>query len=105
MAEQGSDEGLVNAMPMHAWGRLNIMVFNGIGIDIKLGLVIFQNIDPGRGNWVTTARSISQLTIVSYYLSRCDVLWTKVSEKKHFRNLLCLETCLKWIHEKVLRIS
>jgi hypothetical protein len=37
------------------------MVWGGIGLNVKLGPVIFQNFGPGRGNGVTAARYIDQV--------------------------------------------
>jgi transposase len=37
------------------------MVWGGIGLNVKLGPVIFQNLGPGRGNGVTAARYIDQV--------------------------------------------
>jgi hypothetical protein len=36
----------------------SIMVWGVIGLNVKLGPVIFQNLGPGRGNGVTAARYI-----------------------------------------------
>jgi len=48
-------------MERDSWGGTNIMVWNGIGLNFKLGPVIFQNIGSGRGNGVTVARYIDQI--------------------------------------------
>ena len=37
------------------------MVWGGIGLNVKLAPVIFQNLGPGRGNGVTAARYIDQV--------------------------------------------
>jgi hypothetical protein len=37
------------------------MVWDGIGLKVKLGSVIFQNFGPWRGNGVTAARYIDQV--------------------------------------------
>ena len=37
------------------------MVWGGIGLNVKLGSVIFQNLGSGRGNGVTAARYIDQV--------------------------------------------
>jgi hypothetical protein len=37
------------------------MVWGGIGLNVKLGPVIFQNLGPGRGNGVRAARYIDQV--------------------------------------------
>ena len=52
------------------WDGQSIMVWGAIGISHKAGPVIFQNINPGRGNGVTALRYINQvlrLHIVSYF--------------------------------------
>jgi transposase len=43
------------------WGGPSIMVWSGIGLNVKLGPVIFQNLGPRRGNEVTAARYIDQV--------------------------------------------
>jgi transposase len=48
-------------MESNAWGGPSIMVWGGIGLNVKLGPVIFQNLGPGRGNGVTAARYIDQV--------------------------------------------
>lgn len=48
-------------MERNAWGGPSIMVWGGIGLNVKLGPVIFQNLGPGRGNGVTAARYIDQV--------------------------------------------
>ena len=48
-------------MERNAWGGPNIMVWGGIGLNMKLGPVIFQNLGPGRGNGVTAARYIDDV--------------------------------------------
>jgi hypothetical protein len=48
-------------MERNAWGGPNIMVWGGIGLNVKLGPVIFQNLGPGRGNGVTAARYIDDV--------------------------------------------
>jgi hypothetical protein len=47
-------------MERNAWGGPCIMVWGGIGLNVKLGPVIFQNLGPGRGNGITAARYIDQ---------------------------------------------
>ena len=37
------------------------MVWNGIGLNVTLGPVIFQNLGPVRGNGVTAARYIDRM--------------------------------------------
>jgi hypothetical protein len=47
-----STYGLYNdncIMERNAWGGPSIMVWGGIGLNVKLGPVIFQNLGPGRG--------------------------------------------------------
>ena len=48
-------------MERNAWGGPCIMVWGGIGLNVKLGPVIFQNLGPGIGNGVTAARYIDQV--------------------------------------------
>ena len=48
-------------MERNAWGGPSIMVWGGIGLNVKLGPVTFQNLGPGRGNGVTAARYIDQV--------------------------------------------
>lgn len=48
-------------MERDSWGGTNIMVWNGIGLNFKLGPVIFQNIGSSRDNGVTVARYIDQI--------------------------------------------
>ena len=48
-------------MESNAWGGPSIMVWGGIGLNVKLGSVIFQNLGSGRGNGVTAARYIDQV--------------------------------------------
>ena len=43
-------------MERNAWDDPSIMVWGGIGLNVKLGPVIFQNLDPGRGNGVTSIK-------------------------------------------------
>jgi hypothetical protein len=43
-------------MVRNVWGGPSIMVWGGIGLNVKLGPIIFQNLGPGRGNGVTAAR-------------------------------------------------
>jgi len=43
------------------WGGPSNMVWGGIGLNSKLGPVIFQNLGPGRGNGVTAVRYIDQV--------------------------------------------
>jgi hypothetical protein len=45
-------------MERNAWGGPCIMVWGGIGLNVKLGPVIFQNLGPGIGNGETAARYI-----------------------------------------------
>ena len=42
-------------METDSWGGQSIMVLGGIGLNSKLGPVVFQNLGPGRGNGVTAA--------------------------------------------------
>jgi hypothetical protein len=48
-------------MERNPWGGPSIMVCGGIGLNVKLAPVIFQNLGPGRGNGVTAARYIDQV--------------------------------------------
>jgi hypothetical protein len=48
-------------MERNAWGGPCIMVWGGIGLNVKLGPVIFQNLGPGIGNGETAARYIDQV--------------------------------------------
>jgi hypothetical protein len=48
-------------MERNLWGSPSIMVWGGIGLNVKLAPVIFQNLGPGRGNGVTAARYIDQV--------------------------------------------
>ena len=43
------------------WSVPSIMVWRGIGLNSKLGPVVFQNLGPGGGNGVTTARYRDQV--------------------------------------------
>ena len=43
------------------WGSPSIMVWGGIGLNSKLGPVVFQNLGPGRGNSVSAARYRDQV--------------------------------------------
>jgi hypothetical protein len=48
-------------MERNAWGGSSIMVWGGIGLNVKLDPVIFQNLGPWRGNGVAAARYIDQV--------------------------------------------
>lgn len=48
-------------MERNAWGGPSIMVWGAIGLNQKIGPVIFENLGPGRGNGVTAARYINQV--------------------------------------------
>ena len=48
-------------METDPWGGPSIMVWGGIGLNSKLGPVVFQNLGPGRGNGVTAARYRDQV--------------------------------------------
>ena len=48
-------------METDPWGGPSIMVWGGIGLNSKLGTVVFQNLGPGRGNGVTTTRYRNQV--------------------------------------------
>ena len=48
-------------METDPWGGPSIMVRGGIGLNSKLGPVVFQNLGPGRGNGVTAARYRDQV--------------------------------------------
>jgi transposase len=63
MAEQDCGERYDDncMMERNAWGSPSIMVWGGIGLNVKLGPVIFQNLGPGRGNGVTATRYIDQV--------------------------------------------
>jgi hypothetical protein len=50
-------------MERNAWGGPSIMVWGGIGLNVKLGPVIFQNLGPGRGNGVRAARYIDTMML------------------------------------------
>jgi hypothetical protein len=57
-------------MERNAWCGPSIMVWGGIGLNVKLGPVIFQNLGPGRGNGVRAARYIDQVLrphVVSHF--------------------------------------
>ena len=47
-------------MERDPWGGPSVMIWAAIGLNQKLGPVIFQNIGPGRGNGVTAQRYIDQ---------------------------------------------
>ena len=52
------------------WGGARIMVWGGIGLNVKLGPVVYQNLGPGRGNGVTAARYIDQVlraNVIQYF--------------------------------------
>lgn len=48
-------------METNVWGGPNIMVWGGIGLNHKLGPLVFQNLGPGRGNGVNAARYTDQV--------------------------------------------
>jgi transposase len=48
-------------MERNDWGGPSIMVWGGIGLNVKLCPVIFLNLDPGRSNGITAARYIDQV--------------------------------------------
>ena len=48
-------------MERNAWGSPSIMVWGGIGLNVKLGPVIFQNLGSKRNNGVTAASCIDQV--------------------------------------------
>ena len=50
-------------MERNPWGGPSIMVCGGIGLNVKLAPVIFQNLGPGRGNGVTAARYIDDVLV------------------------------------------
>jgi hypothetical protein len=57
-------------MERNVSGGPSIMVWGGIGFNVKLGPVIFQNHGLGRGNGVTAARYIDEVLrphIVSHF--------------------------------------
>ena len=56
--ERFNDDCMLERDP---WGGPSIMVWGGIGLNSKLGPVIFQNLGPGRGNGVTAVRYIDQV--------------------------------------------
>jgi len=60
-ARNGKHEDCANPTTRNSWGGLNIMVWSGIGLNLKLRLVIFQNIDLGRDNGLTAACYIDQI--------------------------------------------
>lgn len=47
-------------MERDAWGGASIMVWGGIGLNQRVGPVVFQNLGPGRGGGITAARYIDQ---------------------------------------------
>ena len=48
-------------MESDPWGGPSIMVWGGIGLNSKLGPVVFQILGPGKGNGVTAARYREQV--------------------------------------------
>jgi hypothetical protein len=48
-------------MERNVWGGPSIMVWGGIGLNVKFGPIIFQNPGPGRGNGITAARYINEV--------------------------------------------
>ena len=50
-----------NVLEHNTWGGPSVMIWGAIGLNRRLGPVIFQNIGPGRGNGVNAQRYINQV--------------------------------------------